>query len=605
MTAPIAPQEEPRRKSRVGIIILIVLLLVMCCLIIGFTIIRAQALLNPGPGRLPSSPENQAACKELIERALKASGNSCGKLGSNQVCYGNNTLKAELKQGEPLPFTNRGDTVGVADLRSLAASPLSLDGNDWGIAVFRVTANLPRSLPGEAITMVVFGNTTMDNPSGDLQTFYFSSTLGQIDCDQVPFDGLTISMPDGAGIRFNVNGTEVLLMGDASLKATTNGTMDVSVFKGASVITANGQSKTVSAGQKTSLDLGGPDGNTAVSPPSAPQPLSPDELSVACTMNGLYCTQQETALIGLQGLIFTFLDQLNNLANPPATSTPAPSATFTMMPSGTQLPPPSTTPSLIPTPSATISLIPTTTRTRTTTPTVTRTIARTGTIATLGSVTATRTRTRTPAISPTRTLTRTPTQTYTPVATATRTPTPTDTLIATNTPTPTATHTQTPTETEASTNTPTPTATDTPSGPVACPTTTIHFSSQLQVGSGINTDRLEAKIKNDSGSDITISSLFVNWNDAGPTELDFVDLSTTRIFDLSDTWTDPDPPSEFVELGAGWNWDSSSGVRTISDEGNNWLYIDFIPNGVALTGANYIKVTFSGTANCYIESSIP
>jgi hypothetical protein len=418
------PQGEPGRKSRVGIIILIVLLLVMCCLIIGFTLIRAQALLNPDSGRLPSSPENQAACKELIERALKASGNSCGKLGSNQVCYGNSTLKAELKPGDAQPFSNQGDTVGVADLRSLAASPLSLDGNDWGIAVFRVTANLPRSLPGEAITMVVFGNTTMDNPSGDLQTFYFSSTLGQIDCDQVPFDGLTISMPDGAGIRFNVNGTEVLLMGDASLKATTNGTMDVSVFKGASVVTANGQSKTVSAGQKTSLDLGGPDGNTAVSPPSAPRPLSPDELSVACTMNGQFCTQQETALIGLQGLIFTFLDQLNNLSNPPATSTPAPSATFTMMPSGTQLPAPSTTPSLIPTPSATISLTPTTTRTRTVTPTVSRTIARTGTIATLGSVTATRTRTRTPAISPTRTNTRTRTPTRTQTLTATITPRP-------------------------------------------------------------------------------------------------------------------------------------------------------------------------------------
>jgi len=604
MTTPIAPQKRPRRKSRVGIIILIVLLLVMCCLVIGFTIIRAQALLNPGLGRLPSSPENQAACKELIERALEASGNSCSKLGSNQVCYGNNTIKAELKPGDSQPFSSRGDTVGVADLKSLAASPLSLDGNDWGIAVFRVTANLPRSLPGEAITMVVFGNTTMDNPSGDLQTFYFSSTLGQIDCDQVPFDGLTISMPDGAGIRFSVNGTEILLMGDASLKATTNGTMDVSVFKGASVVTANGQSKTVSAGQKTSLDLGGPDGNTAVSPPSAPRPLSPDELSVACTMNGLYCTQQETALIGLQGLIFTFLDQLENLANPPATSTPAPSATFTMMPSGTQLPPPSTTPSLIPTPSATITLSPTTTRTRTVTPTVTRTLARTGTVATLGSVTATRTRTRTPAISPTRTHTRTRTPTRTQTLTATKTPTSTPTFTATITQTPT--ETDTPTITNTPTITDTPTATETPSGPVPCPGT-IFFSQPLQFGSvgpPDQRDRLRARIRNTFGSAIRITDLVVTWNNPGGTELDFIELGGNPIHDSTGGWTDPNSPSEFAESGGEWSWDSGNGPRTISAGGNEWLEINFDPDD-PMTGTNSIEVTFGGPVNCYLQDSIP
>jgi hypothetical protein len=601
MTTPIAPQGGQGRKSRVGIIILIVLLLVMCCLIIAFTIIRAQALLNPGQGRAPASAENQAACKELIERALKASGNSCGKLGSNQVCYGNNTLKADLNPGDSQPFSNRGDTVGVADLRSLAASPLSLDGNDWGIAVFRVTANLPRSLPGEAITMVVFGNTTMDNPSGDLQTFYFSSTLGQIDCDQVPFDGLTISMPDGAGIRFNVNGTEVLLMGDASLKATTNGAMDVSVFKGASVVTANGQSQTVSAGQKTSLDMGGPDGNTAVSPPSAPQPLSPDELSVACTMNGLYCTQQETALIGLQGLIFTFLDQLDNLANPPATSTPAPSTTFTMMPSGTKLPLPSTTPSLIPTPSATITLSPTTTRTRTVTPTITRTIARTGTVATLGSVTATRTRTRTPAISPTRTRTRTRTPTRTQTLTATTTPTSTPTLTATITQTPT--ETVTPTETDTPTITDTPTETETPSGPVPCPGT-INFSQPLQFGPPGQEDRLRARIRNNFGSDIRITKLLVNWNNPGGTVLDYVQLGGTFIQDHNGGWNDPSSPSEFAESGGEWTWTSDNSDRTINNGGNQWLEIDFDPDD-PMTGANSIEATFGGPVNCYLDSSIP
>ncbi len=137
---------------------------------------------------------------------------------------------------------------------------MSVDKNEWGVAVFKVIANLPRSLPGQTVSMVVFGNTTLEGASGNLESFYFTSTLGQIECDQVPFDGVVLSMPDGAGVTFTANGTEIILMGDASLKATKNGSMDISILKGAASVAANGESQTIAAGQKTSLQLGGPGG---------------------------------------------------------------------------------------------------------------------------------------------------------------------------------------------------------------------------------------------------------------------------------------------------------------------------------------------------------
>ena len=116
----------------------------------------------------------------------------------------------------------------------------------------RSSKSLPtcrRSLPGETITMVVFGNTTLDNQSGNMESFYFFSELGQIACEAVPFDGLMITSPDGSGLRINVNGAELTLMGSASLKAVKNGEMEVSIFSGAGKIVSNGEEQYFGAGE--------------------------------------------------------------------------------------------------------------------------------------------------------------------------------------------------------------------------------------------------------------------------------------------------------------------------------------------------------------------
>ncbi len=268
---------------------------------------------------------------------MQASDDSCSQIGSNQVCYGNNTIVAELIAGAVKQFTQRGDVVNVTDLKRLAASPLRLASEEWGIAVFKVLANLPRSLPGETITMVVFGNTTLDNSSSNLQTFYFSSVLGQIECDQVPFDGLMITMPDGAGVTFIINGAEMTIMGNASLQAAQNGEMEVSMFSGTASITSNGGTQIVTAGQSTSMTLGGPDGTTAISPPSPPVPLSPEGLTLACTLTGNFCSQQQITPVSPLDAVATLMAQLgldisldNGSGTPTATISGTPSLALTL-----------------------------------------------------------------------------------------------------------------------------------------------------------------------------------------------------------------------------------------------------------------------------------
>ena len=273
-----------------------VLIVALVCLgMVGFAIARVGVLSRTSPADLTATAlaAHDKTCEALIQQAMQASGSSCQQIGSNKVCYGNNILKADLSPSTSERFTQRGDVVDIGVLRGLSASPLELDKNQWGVAVFKVLANLPNSLPGETVTLLVFGNTQLDNSSGSLEAFHFSSEFGQIVCNKVNLDGIMITMPKGQGVHFMVNGTELTLMGNASLNATKNGKMQVSLYSGAGSIVSEGQEQYFGAGQKVSVQLGGPNGSEAVSPPSTPEPLSTDELNLACSMGGQYCSPNE------------------------------------------------------------------------------------------------------------------------------------------------------------------------------------------------------------------------------------------------------------------------------------------------------------------------
>lgn len=341
--------------------------------------------------------DRNASCQALIDRTIQASDNYCGGTNSNTACYGNNTLRAELVPDATRRFSERGDIINVNQLSRLSASPLNLDLNEWGIAVFKVVANLPRSLPGETVTMVVFGNATLDNRSGisdSLESFYFSSELGQIVCEKIPFDGLMITSPDGSGIHFSVNGAELTLMGNASIEAVKNGEMKVSVYKGSARIVANGQEQYFGAGQSSSVQLGGENGVESISAPSEPQAITGEELTMSCTLTGDYCTPGEIDPV-------TEAQAQGEIQNA-ITSTPIPASTPTVTRTASPTEPPTYTAVVLPraTPSKTATLPPTVTRTPTRTP--------------IPVSTNTPTRTNTP----TATLTFTATNTLIPSATS-------------------------------------------------------------------------------------------------------------------------------------------------------------------------------------------
>jgi hypothetical protein len=98
-------------------------------------------------------------------------------------------------------------------------------------------------------------------------------------------------MPDGAGVRFNVNGAELTLLGNASLRAIKNDKMVVSLYSGSGRIVSAGQEQYFGAGHEVAVELGGANGSEAISTPSFPQMLSPEELDLSCTMTNQTCSQ--------------------------------------------------------------------------------------------------------------------------------------------------------------------------------------------------------------------------------------------------------------------------------------------------------------------------
>lgn len=518
----------------------------------GFVLYSAGYLSPLFPASLTATAfaQTNTNCQVLIEKAIQASDSFCNQIGSNKACYGNNTINADLEPGTTQKFSERGDIVDVGNVRRISASPIKLDSNEWGVAILRVIANLPRSLPGETVTMIVFGSTTLDNKSGNLESFYFSSELGQIVCEKVPADGIMVTVPDGGGVRFTVNGAELTLTGDATINAVKNGEMEVSLFEGSGLIVSDGQEQYFGAGQQVKVKLGGENGSESVGPPSAPESLTQDELDTACALTGQFCSQDQIIPITSEEAQHIIEDELG--------VTPTPAPTFTRVPTRTQMPTATVTSTvlLIPswTPSQTRTYTPAYIPTKTNTPVKTPTKTPVKTTSAGGS---TFTPTKTPSLTATRTPTPifTATQTSTPTPTGTTTQTPTGSATQTPTPTPTGTATQTPTPTPTATETqpPTPTPTNTPIGDSPC--TTVSAGSL-----SVNGNSLELSLTNSTGGDVAIDAMHIVWNEGAATMILDQTLDGNQVGNANDMTSPSDFPSPNPFVG-------TASLRVIENDG--------------------------------------
>jgi len=125
------PSSQKKKKEQSAILLLFLgsLIAVMCASITGFALYQGGYIPLGAPFARTATAlaQNSASCQALIDKAISASGNYCDNTSSNNVCYGNTTIKAELAPDANQQFSERGDMIAVDKLQRLTAYPLNID----------------------------------------------------------------------------------------------------------------------------------------------------------------------------------------------------------------------------------------------------------------------------------------------------------------------------------------------------------------------------------------------------------------------------------------------------------------------------------------------
>ncbi len=216
------------------------------------------------------------SCQDLLTQAMQTLETSCSTVGRNKVCYGNSLVKADARGAAQPKFDAVGDIAAIKDIERIVTSPLAPDRATWGLALLKLQVNLPDSLPGQNVTFIVFGDSSIQNTSGDMKAFYFTSGLGSPACTEAPQDGIVVKSPNHTEVTFNANGVQVTIASTVVLRAQPDQQMQVELVEGHARVTADGISQILKPGEFVSIPLGGSNGLTAVGAPSAPTLIQPE-----------------------------------------------------------------------------------------------------------------------------------------------------------------------------------------------------------------------------------------------------------------------------------------------------------------------------------------
>jgi len=156
-----------------------------------------------------SVAQTASECTDLVERAILALQDNCTDLERNSACYGYNAVSAIFSQVVPNDyFTRPADRAGLLDLISLQTTPIDTENDRWGIAVMNMQANLPNTLPGQAVTVLLLGDSTIENRVNPLDIAPIANPVEVI----IESDTEARTFPNDASNRVNrvENGTSLL-----------------------------------------------------------------------------------------------------------------------------------------------------------------------------------------------------------------------------------------------------------------------------------------------------------------------------------------------------------------------------------------------------------
>ncbi|MEP7286034.1 MAG: hypothetical protein ABI947_09730 [Chloroflexota bacterium] len=103
-------------------------------------------------------------CNQLLPLVRTSIGTRCNDLTKDQVCYANKGITVEYADpANSTAFNQPGDVAPINALTSITTSPLNLESAEWGLAVLKVQANVPGTTAGQAVTFILYGDTSVSN----------------------------------------------------------------------------------------------------------------------------------------------------------------------------------------------------------------------------------------------------------------------------------------------------------------------------------------------------------------------------------------------------------------------------------------------------------
>ncbi|MCC7446156.1 MAG: hypothetical protein IT324_02010 [Anaerolineae bacterium] len=240
-------------------------------------------------------------CPEIVKAALANTNRRCGNTQRNQACYGNITVDAKPQPNAvQFRFDRPGDIISLEKIQALQLSAMNPAAATWGVVVLRVQANFPDTVRGQNVTMLLFGDVSIQDVTKTaatetstayktMQAFYFRTGVGTPTCREAPPDGILIQNPSTRlKVDFMINEVRVVMGSTVFIRATSY--FSLVTLKGTATVTAAGITVTVPAGYEVRIPLnssgnaGGPPGQIAPYNPQALQALPLRNLPITVTL---------------------------------------------------------------------------------------------------------------------------------------------------------------------------------------------------------------------------------------------------------------------------------------------------------------------------------
>ncbi|MBZ0288351.1 MAG: hypothetical protein K8I30_12110 [Anaerolineae bacterium] len=200
-------------------------------------------------------------CPALVKKALTKAQTACAIMRGNQACYGYQTLDAQLQEGlSPFAFNGVGDITPVDTIESLHMSALDPVTDQWGVALMRVRADISPDMPNENVTLLAFGEVSIEPDKSDsyqpMQAFALKTGDAESGCTDITENGLIIQTPEGVGrVTLWINDVRVRVGSTVLFEAQPGNELIVSTFEGHAEVEAMGQTQEATAGMRVRVPL--------------------------------------------------------------------------------------------------------------------------------------------------------------------------------------------------------------------------------------------------------------------------------------------------------------------------------------------------------------